>query len=86
MIFTENLKRHIDCPPCEVEAASVAEALAKVFAAHPRLGSYILDDQGGLRKHVMVTVDNNLILDRESLSDPLDQNSEVYVLQALSGG
>ena len=86
VIFTENLKRHIDCPPCEVEACTVAEALQKVFSIHKRLGTYILDDQGRLRKHILISVDDRLIQDRINLSDPVDQLSEIFVLQALSGG
>ncbi|MCW8877494.1 MAG: MoaD/ThiS family protein [Kangiellaceae bacterium] len=84
--FTENLVRHIDCPACEVDANTVAEALQKVFAQYERLGTYILDDQGRLRKHILISVDDNLLNDRIHLSDPVKQHSEIYVLQALSGG
>ena len=47
--FTDNLKRHVDCPPKDVQAATVRDALRQVFAENPRLGSYILDDQDRLR-------------------------------------
>ena len=45
-----------------------------------------LDDQGGVRKHVMIFVDNRPLVDRDCLSDALTPASEVYVMQALSGG
>jgi hypothetical protein len=57
-----------------------------VFAANPRLRGYVLDDQGALRRHMMVFVDGQQIEDRERLSDPVRPVSEIYVMQALSGG
>ena len=84
--FTGNLKRHLACPPATVEAATVREALEVVFAANPPLRSYILDDQGRLRRHVNVFVNETMIADRARQSDPIGAADEVYVLQALSGG
>ena len=65
---------------------TVRQALQVVFTGNPRLESYILDDQGRLRKNVAIFVDGQGIEDRENLGDPLGQNSEVFVVQALSGG
>jgi hypothetical protein len=64
----------------------VASVLAQVFAAQPRARGYVLDEQGHLRKHVTVFVDGRRVRDREGLSDPVGEASEVYVLQALTGG
>ena len=86
IVFTPHLKRYLDCPPQEVEADSVAAALEQVFEDNPRLRSYLLDDQGGLRKHMTIFVNGEAIRDRTGLTDPLERNEEVYVLQALSGG
>ncbi|HVV83758.1 MAG TPA: MoaD/ThiS family protein [Kofleriaceae bacterium] len=84
--FTPNLKRHVDCPTVEVPGTTVAEVLAKVFADNPRLRGYVLDDQGALRKHMVVFIDGQQIVDREQLADPVGPRSELYVMQALSGG
>lgn len=84
--FTDNLKRHVDCPPKDVRAAPVRDALRQVFDENPRLGSYILDDQDRLRRHVAIFVDGHLLRDRAGLSDPLLPESRVDVMQALSGG
>ena len=73
-------------PARDVVARSVDEALAVAFADEPRLRGYILDDQGGLRRHLSVFVDGMPLRDRRHLSDPVDQNSRIYVVQALSGG
>jgi hypothetical protein len=64
----------------------VAEALGEVFAQLPALRSYILDDQGAVRHHVVIFVDGSTLVDRRGLSDPLRPDSEVFVMQALSGG
>ena len=60
--------------------------LDAVFAAHPRLRSYLLDDQGRVRQHVSIYVNADRIADRDRLSDPVSEHDEVFVFQALSGG
>ena len=84
--FTANLRRHVRAPTLEVEGETVRRVLDAVFAEHERLRGYILDDQGALRKHVVVFIDNNEISDRTHLSDPVEPSGRLYVMQALSGG
>ena len=84
--FTQNLKRHIDVPPADVSGTTVREALDEVFLLNPPLRGYVLDDQGRLRKYVVIFVDGQLIEDRTDLSDKLTAGSELLVMQALSGG
>ena len=86
VVFTPNLKRHVECPTELVEGATVRAVLDSVFAQNPRLRGYVLDDQGALRHHMNVFVDGQQIADRERLTDPVRPASEVYVMQALSGG
>jgi sulfur carrier protein ThiS len=64
----------------------VRSVLDTVFTDHPRARSYVLDDQGGLRRHMIVFVNGQAIRDRVSLSDRVTDGAEVYVMQALSGG
>ena len=84
--FTPNLNRHLDCPAADVEGATLRETLEAVFVDNPRLRGYVLDDQGAIRRHVAVFVDNEPVVDRGGLSDPVRADSEVFVMQALSGG
>ena len=62
------------------------EVLDAVFAENPRLRGYVLDDQGRLRKHVVVFIDGQVIRDRSGLGDAVDAAGEIFVMQALSGG
>jgi molybdopterin synthase sulfur carrier subunit len=48
--------------------------------------SYVLDDQSGLRKHMTIFIDGQMIRDRAKLGDAVTETSTIYVLQALSGG
>jgi sulfur-carrier protein len=84
--FTANLARQTAAPSCTVSGATVREALAQVFAAQPSLKGYVLDDQGTVRKHVVIFLDGTAIRDREGLSDLVREDSEIFVMQALSGG
>ena len=84
--FTANLQRHLSCPDQTVPGSTVRAVLDRVFAAEPRLRSYILDDQDRVRRHVAIYVNGDRIADRERLSDPVGDDDEVFVFQALSGG
>ena len=84
--FTQNLRRHVDCPTVEAPGATVGEVLAVVFAANSRLRGYVLDERGVVRRHMAVFVDGEQLRDRERLSDPVRPGSSIYVMQSLSGG
>ncbi len=83
--FTSHL-RHVAPPePVTAAGATVAEVLADVFARHPAIRGYVLDDQDRIRVHIAVFVDG-LHVRRDILAAPVAPGSEVYILQALSGG
>jgi len=86
VIFTANLKRHVDAPMADAPGATVREVLDGVFEHNTTLRGYVLDEQGGLRKHMGIIVDGIVLADRRRLSDSVRADSTVYVLQALSGG
>ena len=48
--------------------------------------TYVLDDQGALRKHMRILVDGKAISDLNRQSDAVSPTSVVWVMQALSGG
>lgn len=84
--FTPNLQRILECPSGEAPGNTVGEVLAAAFHEHPRVQTYVLDDQGALRKHVMVFLNGQQIADRRRLSDAVADGDEIFVMQALSGG
>ena len=85
--FTPNLKRFFpDLCEIEVEGKTVAELVAAVDARWEGLADYIIDERGALRKHVNIFIGEDLINDKENLSDAVSQNTRVYIMQALSGG
>ncbi|MFZ1772870.1 MAG: hypothetical protein WAT78_02805 [Rhizobiaceae bacterium] len=86
VIFTQNIQRHVACPPTDVSGRTVRECLDAVFANNPRARTYVLDEQGAVRRHMGIIVDGWRLDDRTGLSDPVGPNSEIHVLQALSGG
>jgi sulfur carrier protein ThiS len=86
IVFAPAIQRHVASPEREVTASTVGAALEAVFHQQPELRGYILDDQSGLRRHLAIFVDGQAIRDRRHLSDPVDASSQIYVVQALSGG
>lgn len=85
--LTSHLARHVaDAKPADVEGSCVREVLDAYFAKYPGVREYVLDDQGALRKHVVIFVHDTQARDRKGLSDAVAPDQTVYVLQALSGG
>ncbi len=85
--FTSLLKRFFPTlASVKVEATSINELLIELDKQYDGLSGYLLEEQGGLRKHVNIFVNGNMIRDRKKLSDELKKNDRVNILQALSGG
>ena len=84
--FTNNLKRHLECPPQQLSGETLKDVLNSLFTDNQQLASYLVNDQNILRKHVMISIDNQLINDRIHFTDPVKPDSEIYIFQALSGG
>lgn len=69
-----------------VPAGSVAEVLRAVDKMAPGFTDYILDDQGALRQHVNLCINDHIVIDKNTLSDIVPSDGTVYIFQALSGG
>ncbi len=67
----------------EAEGTTVAEVLADLDRQFPGLRFRVVDEQGRLRRHMKVFVNEDVVRD---LSTPLDPADEVTLMQALSGG
>lgn len=87
LTFTPALKRFFpDLKEQEWSAASIKELLVKLEEAHPGILSYLMDEAGVLRKHINIFIGDQLVQDRSALQDPLKEEDEVLIFQALSGG
>ncbi len=84
--FTPQLRRFTATPEVDSTATTLRGALEDAFAHNPRLRGYVLDDQGHVRPNVVIFVDGRRSTDRVALAEPLQPDSRVHVLQALSGG
>lgn len=85
--FTYALKRFF--PGLQQTAAkggTLGAVLEEMESCYPGVRSYVLDEQGKLRQHVNIFIDGTMIKDRTTLSDQFSENSEIYIMQALSGG
>ncbi|MGV7211155.1 MoaD/ThiS family protein [Oxalobacteraceae bacterium A2-2] len=84
--FTQQLGRFLDVPEVNTDAAELRGALEHAFVSQPRLRGYVLDEQGALRANVVIFIDGRRCRDPRLLDDALRPDSQVYILQALSGG
>jgi sulfur-carrier protein len=67
---------------CEIEAATVAEAIAALDAQTPGLRNRLVDSGPVLRQHINVFVDG----EQADLATPLRDGSTIHVIPAVSGG
>ena len=84
--FTANLRRHVDCEPRDVKAGTLRAVLDEALPMGDALRGYVLDERGGLRKHITVFLGADAVRDRARLSDDVAPGTEVWAMQALSGG
>lgn len=91
IVLASALARWLSPPPAgeprfAVAGMALKTALDDLFRLHPQLRGYVMDEHGRLRHHVAVFIDGQNLGDKSQLHIPLDEDSEVYLLQALSGG
>ncbi len=61
-------------------ATTVKELLARLQEQHPLVWERLCDEQGEIRAHVRIFVNNQLIHGNEGLNTPLKAGQEVIVL------
>lgn len=84
--FSPNIRSQVDVGEIFVSGLTLADVMKELFSEIPILVSYLLNDDGSVRKHVAIVVDGEPIRDREKLSDPISDDADIFVMQALSGG
>ncbi len=85
--FTYALKPHFPgANDILIEAKTIKEAIETLEGHFPGLRNYLLNDDGSVRKHVNIFHNQKLIHDRNTLTDVVSEASEIYIMQALSGG
>ena len=69
-----------------VPAGSVAETLLAINKIAPGFTDYVLDEHGALRRHVNISINEAIVIDKIKLSDRIPEDGTVYIFQSLSGG
>lgn len=70
----------------DIHAETVHDLLENINKKVPGLLGYLLNEDGSLRKHVNIFIQDDLIHDRNKLSDRVSEKDQVLIYQALSGG
>jgi molybdopterin synthase sulfur carrier subunit len=66
--------------------ATVRDALNELWQLHVGLRDRVVNEQGQLRPHVNVFLDDENIRRKESLDTALAEGSEITILPSVSGG
>ncbi|MGH9929875.1 MAG: ubiquitin-like small modifier protein 1 [Pyrinomonadaceae bacterium] len=67
-------------------AATVGEALDSLWRRHLGLRDRVLNEQGMLRQHVNIFLDDDNVRRKQLLDTTLPDNCEITILPAVSGG
>jgi len=86
--FPTHLRRHFAAVPayCEAQGSTVAEIVRDLERQFPGLAPYLVHEDGSLRQHVNIFLDERWLADRRRLTDSVAGVKQVFVMQALSGG
>ncbi len=66
--------------------ATVADVLAQLVAAHPKIHTHIFDSSGNVRRHINLFVNADNIRDLNGLQTPVGADDVVKVLPSVTGG
>lgn len=64
----------------------MAEVLSAINEIAPGFTDYVLDERGALRRHVNLSINDAVVVDKIKLSDRVPVDGTVYIFQSLSGG
>lgn len=67
-------------------ATTVGDALAELWRLHVGLRDRVLNEQGEIRRHVNVFLNDENIRRQQALETPLNESDEITILPAVSGG
>ena len=67
----------------EADGASLNEILADLDRSYPGLRFRVVDEQGHLRRHMRIFINQDIVRDLSTSVTPTD---EITLMQALSGG
>lgn len=84
--FTSWLRELVPDGPVAAPGATVGEALTALFVERPQVRGYVLDDQGQLRKHICIFAEGERLANGTALDHSVRPHSDIYVMQALTGG
>lgn len=70
----------------EVRAATLADAIRALNAQHPGLAYRLLDDQGRMRRYVLVFVNEDPVAHLEPEAVRLRDGDTVHIVPSVAGG
>lgn len=73
-------------PEVELDASTVAEAISGLEARFPGMRRRVLDDQGRVRRHVLVFVNADNVAGQAPADVRLSAGDTLHILPAVSGG
>ena len=84
--LTSNLQRYFPKSEVCIDGETVLEVIREMDLMRPGLSHYIVNDRDHLRQHVNIFLDGVVVTDRSNLELSVNKDTEIFIVQALSGG
>lgn len=69
-----------------VQAATLNHAMERIFETFPRLRVHLYDEQGNLRRHILLFYNQTNFSALDDPDRPLQPGDRINIVQAVSGG
>jgi molybdopterin converting factor small subunit len=73
-------------PELEVKGNTVKEVLQILCQNHPKLKSYVFDDQGDVREFIKIYVGDTDSIEMDLDQTKVDTDIEISIIPAIAGG
>jgi sulfur-carrier protein len=83
VLIPDALRSYTESNRVEARGATLAELLIDLNRQCPGIRFRMIDEQDRVRRHIRIFINGEQVSD---LSQPLDNNDDVVIVQALSGG
>jgi hypothetical protein len=83
LVFAGRLRNYVTSQQRPTDKDTLRLALEQIFLKRPLLRSYILDDQGTLRRGLWIFINGWVAENTEALDCPLTPNTTVYIRERL---
>jgi len=84
--LTANLQKYFPHHDLDIPGETLLAVLRRMDEIRPYFSTYILEDNSAIRRHVNIFLDGKILRDKTQVAVPVQADTRIHIMQALSGG